>query len=30
MIEGIRTWLLGVVLTALAGGLARQLAPQGK
>ena len=30
MIEGARTWLLGVVLTALAGGLARQLAPKGK
>ena len=30
MIDGARTWLLGVVLTALAGGLARQLAPQGK
>ncbi|MDE7260909.1 MAG: stage III sporulation protein AF [Oscillospiraceae bacterium] len=30
MIEGVRTWLLGIVLTSLAGGLARQLAPQGK
>ena len=30
MIDGVRTWLLGVVLTSLAGGLARQLAPQGK
>ena len=30
MIEGVRTWLLGVVLTSLAAGLARQLAPQGK
>lgn len=27
---GIRTWLLGIVLTSLAGGLARQLAPAGK
>lgn len=26
----IRQWLLGIVLTALAGGLARQLAPQGR
>ena len=30
MIEGVRTWLLGIVLTSLAAGLARQLAPQGK
>lgn len=29
MMEGIRTWLLGIVLTSLAGGLARQLAPKG-
>lgn len=26
----MKTWLLGIVLTALAGGLARQLAPQGR
>ena len=26
----MRSWLLGIVLTSLAGGLARQLAPQGK
>ena len=26
----IKQWLLGIVLTSLAGGLARQLAPQGK
>ena len=26
----MKGWLLGIVLTALAGGLARQLAPQGK
>ena len=26
----MRQWLLGIVLTAFAGGLARQLAPQGK
>lgn len=30
MIDSIRTWLLGIVLTSLAGGLARQLAPEGK
>ena len=30
MIESVRTWLLGIVLTSLAGGMARQLAPQGK
>lgn len=30
MIEGVRTWLLGIVLTSLAGGLARQLAPKGR
>ena len=30
MMEGVRSWLLGIVLTSLAGGLARQLAPQGK
>lgn len=30
MMEGVRTWLLGIVLASLAGGLARQLAPQGK
>lgn len=30
MIDGVRSWLLGIVLTSLAGGLARQLAPQGK
>ena len=29
MMEGIRAWLLGIVLTSLAGGLARQLAPKG-
>jgi len=28
--EALRTWLLGIVLTAFAGGLARQLAPQGR
>ena len=26
----MRAWLLGIVLTSLAGGLARQMAPQGK
>ena len=26
----MKSWLLGIVLTSLAGGLARQLAPQGK
>lgn len=26
----MRTWLLGIVLTSLAGGLARQLAPKGR
>ncbi len=26
----MRSWLLGIVLTSLAGGLARQLAPQGR
>jgi hypothetical protein len=26
----MRAWLLGIVLTSLAGGLARQLAPQGQ
>ena len=30
MIQGVRQWLLGVVLTAFAGGLARQLAPKGR
>ncbi len=30
MIQGARQWLLGVVLTAFAGGLARQLAPKGR
>ena len=30
MMEGVRSWLLGIVLTSFAGGLARQLAPQGK
>ena len=30
MMDGVRSWLLGIVLTSLAGGLARQLAPQGK
>ena len=30
MIDGVRSWLLGIVLTSLAGGLARQLVPQGK
>jgi len=30
MIDNVRSWLLGIVLTSLAGGLARQLAPQGK
>ena len=30
MVGGIRQWLLGVILTAFAGGLARQLAPKGK
>ena len=28
--EHVRAWLLGIVLTSLAGGLARQLAPRGK
>ena len=26
----MKSWLLGIVLTSLAGGLARQLAPQGR
>ena len=30
MIAGVRQWLLGVVLTAFAGGLARRLAPKGR
>lgn len=30
MIQGVQQWLLGVVLTAFAGGLARQLAPKGR
>ena len=30
MIAGARQWLLGVVLTAFAGGVARQLAPKGR
>ena len=30
MISALRTWLLGVVLTAFAGALARQLAPKGR
>ena len=30
MMEGVRQWLLGVTLTAFAGGLARQLAPAGR
>ena len=30
MMDGVRQWLLGIVLTSLAGGLARQLAPQGR
>lgn len=30
MIPGVRRWLLGVVLTAFAGGLARQVAPKGR
>ena len=30
MIPALRTWLLGVVLTALAGALARQMAPRGR
>lgn len=30
MIQGLRQWLLGVVLTAFAGGVARQLAPKGR
>ena len=28
--EGLRQWLLGIVLTAFAAGLARQLAPEGR
>ena len=30
MIQGVHQWLLGVTLTAFAGGLARQLAPKGR
>ena len=30
MMEGLRQWLLGIVLTAFAAGLARQLAPEGR
>ena len=30
MIAGVRQWLLGVVLTAFAGALARRLAPRGR
>lgn len=30
MMEGLRQWLLGIVLTAFAAGLARQLAPDGR
>lgn len=30
MMEGLRQWLLGITLTAFAGGLARQLAPAGR
>ena len=30
MMPGIRRWMLGVVLTAFAGGLARQLTPKGR
>lgn len=30
MMDSLRTWLLGIVLTAFAAGLARQIAPQGR
>ena len=30
MIHALRTWLLGVILTAFAAGLARQIVPQGR
>ena len=30
MMAGIRQWMLGIVLTAFAGGLARQLVPKGR
>lgn len=30
MIQGLRQWMLGIVLTAFAGGLARQIAPKGR
>jgi len=30
MMEALRTWLLGVILTAFAAGLARQAAPRGR
>ncbi len=30
MIQSIRQWMLGVILTAFAGGLARQLTPKGR
>lgn len=30
MMQGIRQWMLGIVLTAFAGGLAQQLAPKGR
>ena len=30
MMAGLRSWLLGIILTAFAGALARRIAPQGK